>query len=178
MSFLAASVTRSLTDLARHVATQPSDQRNPLRSTPPSEISKCPWRSSPNTSASSCSTLAGRRRSVRARPTAPPPTCSLEVCCSQLSVAFTLLMSLLSTGTDVSSSIRALAAHRPDIFGAGSDEEVKRQQAEALAKSKAREMGVWDGHTATKDVITNRYQAGANFDEQIEALHRAKGLLG
>lgn len=81
-------------------------------------------------------------------------------------------------GTDVASSMRALAAHRPDIFSAGGDEEAKKRQAEALAKSKTREMGVWDGHSATKDAITNRYQTGANFDEQIEALHRAKGLLG
>lgn len=71
--------------------------------------------------------------------------------------------------------MRQLAAHRPDIFGTGGDEAAKIQ-AEALAKSKAREMGVWDGHTATKDSITNRYQAGANFDEQIEAMHRR--LLG
>ncbi|SCV73492.1 BQ2448_7418 [Microbotryum intermedium] len=87
---------------------------------------------------------------------------------------------LLPQGTDVSSSIRDLAAHRPDIFGAGADDEARRkqEQAEALARSKKRELGVWDGHTTTKDAITTRYQAGANLDEQIEALHRAKGLVG
>lgn len=73
-----------------------------------------------------------------------------------------------------------MAANRPDIFGsgqAGHDEEARRMQ-EAAAKSKAREKDVWDGHTATKDSVTNRYQTGANLDEQIEALHRAKGLIG
>ncbi|KDE04288.1 hypothetical protein MVLG_05246 [Microbotryum lychnidis-dioicae p1A1 Lamole] len=87
---------------------------------------------------------------------------------------------LLPQGTDVSSSIRNLAAHRPDIFGVGTDDEARRkqEQAETLARSKKRELGVWDGHTTTKDAITSRYQAGANLDEQIEALHRAKGLVG
>ncbi|KAK4046918.1 SF3a splicing factor complex subunit [Microbotryomycetes sp. JL201] len=86
---------------------------------------------------------------------------------------------LLPGGTDVASSIRELAAHRPDIFGgAANDEDVKRRQEELLAQSKAREAHVWDGHTATKDSVQNRYQANANFQEQIEALHRAKGLLG
>lgn len=83
------------------------------------------------------------------------------------------------TGTDVSASIRAIAAHRPDIFGAGSvDQNEEARLQEAVAKSKAREKLVWDGHSATKDSTTNRYQSGANLDEQIEALHRAKGLIG
>ncbi|KAM0791813.1 hypothetical protein ACM66B_004073 [Microbotryomycetes sp. NB124-2] len=86
---------------------------------------------------------------------------------------------LLPEGTNVASSIRDLAAHRPDIFGgAANDEDIKRRQEELLAQSKAREAHVWDGHTATKESVQNRYQANANFQEQIEALHRAKGLLG
>ncbi|GAA6060352.1 hypothetical protein JCM10212_004536 [Sporobolomyces blumeae] len=85
---------------------------------------------------------------------------------------------LLPEGTDVSASIRAMAAHRPDIFGDSlGDAELKRQ-AEALAKSKLREKDVWDGHAASRESITSRYQASANLDEQIEALHRAKHLVG
>ncbi|KAI5477585.1 splicing factor 3A subunit 1 [Pseudohyphozyma bogoriensis] len=84
---------------------------------------------------------------------------------------------LLPGGTDVSASLRALASHRADIFGTADDAEIKRQQEEAKLLSKAREAGVWDGHTATKEGITARYQAAANLDEQIEALHRTKGLL-
>lgn len=78
-------------------------------------------------------------------------------------------------GTDVVSSIRDLAAHRPDIFGTGNDEEIKKRQEELLAQSKAREANVWDGHTATKDAITSRYQANATLHEQFD---RAKGLGG
>lgn len=80
-------------------------------------------------------------------------------------------------GTDVSASIRAIAAHRPDIFGENIGEAEKRRQAEELAKSKAREKNVWDGHAASKETITMRYQQTANYDDQIAALHRAKGLL-
>jgi splicing factor 3A subunit 1 len=84
----------------------------------------------------------------------------------------------LLAGTDVSASIRALAAHRPDIFGTGTDDDARREaEAIASAQSKAREKVVWDGHTASKEAITNRF-AGASLDEQIEALHRAKGLVG
>ncbi|GAA5888121.1 hypothetical protein JCM5296_005441 [Sporobolomyces johnsonii] len=85
---------------------------------------------------------------------------------------------LLPGGTDVSASIRAMAAHRPDIFGDAGGEEELRRQAEQAAKSKQREKDVWDGHAASKETITMRYQQTANLDEQIQALHRAKGLVG
>ncbi|GAA5933234.1 Prp21p [Sporobolomyces koalae] len=85
---------------------------------------------------------------------------------------------LLPGGTDVSASIRAMAAHRPDIFGDSPGDKEFRRQAEELAKSRAREKDVWDGHAASRESITNRYQATANLDEQIEALHRAKHLVG
>jgi len=71
-----------------------------------------------------------------------------------------------------------MAAHRPDIFGDSPGDKEFRRQAEELAKSRAREKDVWDGHAASKESITNRYQATANLDEQIEALHRAKHLVG
>lgn len=80
-------------------------------------------------------------------------------------------------GTDVSASIRAIAAHRPDIFGEGGDEEEAIRQAAEVAKSRAREAQVWDGHAASKDSITLQYQQTADLSEQIKALHRSKGLL-
>ncbi|GAA5860880.1 hypothetical protein JCM3774_003173 [Rhodotorula dairenensis] len=80
-------------------------------------------------------------------------------------------------GTDVSASMRAIAAHRPDIFGENIGEAEKKRQAEELAKSRAREKNVWDGHAASKETTTMRYQQTANYDDQIAALHRAKGLL-
>ncbi|GAA6011681.1 hypothetical protein JCM10207_004207 [Rhodosporidiobolus poonsookiae] len=84
---------------------------------------------------------------------------------------------IMPGGTDVSASIRAIAAHRPDIFGEAGDEQERARQAAEVAKSKAREAHVWDGHAASKDSITLRYQQTADLSEQIEALHRAKGLV-
>ncbi|GAA5836800.1 hypothetical protein JCM3766R1_006268 [Sporobolomyces carnicolor] len=84
---------------------------------------------------------------------------------------------LLPEGTDVSSSIRAMAAHRPDIFGDSPGDKEFRKQAEELAKSRLREKDVWDGHAASRESITNRYQQNANLDEQIESIHRAKHVL-
>ncbi|GAA5908748.1 hypothetical protein JCM6882_008195 [Rhodosporidiobolus microsporus] len=85
---------------------------------------------------------------------------------------------IMPGGTDVSASIRAIAAHRPDIFGEGDDDEVERKkQAEEMAKSRAREAQVWDGHAASKESITLRYQQGADLTNQIQSIHRAKGLL-
>ena len=80
-------------------------------------------------------------------------------------------------GTDVSASIRAIAAHRPDIFGGDIGDAEKQKQAERVAQSKAREKNVWDGHAASKESITLRYQQTANFDEQIAAIHKSKGVL-
>ncbi|GAA6055623.1 hypothetical protein JCM3770_006730 [Rhodotorula araucariae] len=80
-------------------------------------------------------------------------------------------------GTDVSASIRAIAAHRPDIFGGDIGDVEKQRQAERVAQSKAREKNVWDGHAASKESITLRYQQTANLDDQITALHKAKGIL-
>ncbi|BGP49282.1 SF3a splicing factor complex subunit [Rhodotorula kratochvilovae] len=80
-------------------------------------------------------------------------------------------------GTDVSASIRAIAAHRPDIFGGDIGDVEKQRQAERAAQSKAREKNVWDGHAASKESITLRYQQTANLDDQIAALHKAKGIL-
>lgn len=51
-------------------------------------------------------------------------------------------------------------------------------EAEIKAKQREREKNVWDGHTASMDSTRERYQANANLDDQIAALHRAKGLTG
>ena len=36
---------------------------------------------------------------------------------------------------------------------------------------------VWDGHTASMDRATKLAQANITLDEQIEAIHKAKGLM-
>ncbi|KIJ44155.1 hypothetical protein M422DRAFT_228832 [Sphaerobolus stellatus SS14] len=83
----------------------------------------------------------------------------------------------LQKGADVVSSLKHLARTRVDIFGAEADEEKrKREEEEELAKRKEREKVVWDGHTATKAGTLDKFQSNVNFDEQIAAIHKAKGL--
>ena len=83
----------------------------------------------------------------------------------------------LQRGADVSSSLRNLARTRVDIFGAEEDEEQrKKEEEEERIRRREREKVVWDGHTATKDKTLDAFSTNVNIDEQIAALHRAKGL--
>ena len=83
----------------------------------------------------------------------------------------------LQRGADVDASLRNLARARVDIFGTEVDEEKrKKEEQEQLERRKEREKDVWDGHTASKDRTLDKYQATTNLDEQIAAIHRAKGL--
>ena len=83
----------------------------------------------------------------------------------------------LQSGANVESSLKSLARARVDIFGTEVDEE-KRKQEEQMeqAMRKEREKVVWDGHTASKDKTLDKFSSNVNFEEQIAAIHRAKGL--
>ncbi|KIJ17348.1 hypothetical protein PAXINDRAFT_162225 [Paxillus involutus ATCC 200175] len=83
----------------------------------------------------------------------------------------------LLRGANVVSSLKNLARTRVDIFGAEADEERrKKEEEEERERRKEREKVVWDGHTATKVSTLDKYSTNVNFDEQIAAIHRAKGL--
>ncbi|THH14717.1 hypothetical protein EW146_g5648 [Bondarzewia mesenterica] len=83
----------------------------------------------------------------------------------------------LLRGANVVSSLKNLARTRVDIFGAEADEERrKREEEEEKERRKEREKVVWDGHTASKANTLDKYSTNVNFDEQIAAIHRAKGL--
>ncbi|KAI0319830.1 Pre-mRNA splicing factor PRP21 like protein-domain-containing protein [Amylostereum chailletii] len=83
----------------------------------------------------------------------------------------------LQRGANVVSSLKNLARTRVDIFGAEADEERRKIEEEAeRERRKEREKGVWDGHTASKAGTLDKYSTNVNFDEQIAAIHRAKGL--
>jgi splicing factor 3A subunit 1 len=43
-------------------------------------------------------------------------------------------------------------------------------------KCKEREKVVWDGHTTSKANILDVFLTNVNFDKQIAAIHRAKGI--
>ena len=84
----------------------------------------------------------------------------------------------LQRGANVETSLRSLARARVDIFGTEADEEQrKKEEQEQLQRRKEREKDVWDGHTASKDKTLDKFQSSSNVEEQIAAIHRAKGLL-
>ncbi|EIW85252.1 hypothetical protein CONPUDRAFT_117951 [Coniophora puteana RWD-64-598 SS2] len=83
----------------------------------------------------------------------------------------------LLRGADVVSSLKNLARTRVDIFGAEADEERrKKEEEEERNRRREREKVVWDGHTASKVSTMDKYSTNVNFDEQIAAIHRSKGL--
>ena len=83
----------------------------------------------------------------------------------------------LQRGANVSSSLKNLARTRVYIFGAEEDEERrKKEEEEERLKRREREKVVWDGHTASKANTLDKFSTNVNFDEQIAAIHRAKGL--
>ncbi|TFK42905.1 Pre-mRNA splicing factor PRP21 like protein-domain-containing protein [Crucibulum laeve] len=83
----------------------------------------------------------------------------------------------LQRGANVVSSLKNLARTRVDIFGTETDEERrKREEEEERERRKEREKVVWDGHTASKANTLDKFSTNVNFDEQIAAIHRAKGL--
>lgn len=83
----------------------------------------------------------------------------------------------LQRGANVVSSLKNLARTRVDIFGAEQDEERrKKEEEEERERRKEREKVVWDGHTASKANTLDKFSTNVNFDEQIAAIHRSKGL--
>jgi splicing factor 3A subunit 1 len=83
----------------------------------------------------------------------------------------------LQRGANVASSLKDLARTRTDIFGAEADEERRKiEEEEERLRRKEREKVVWDGHTATKANTLDKFSTNVNFEEQIRAIHRAKGL--
>lgn len=85
---------------------------------------------------------------------------------------------MLNAGTDVVSTLRQIASKRTDIFSTTQEEEErkKKQAEEERIRKREREKAVWDGHTASALTVSERFQANVNLDDQIAALHKAKGL--
>ncbi|RUS25187.1 splicing factor 3A subunit 1-like protein [Jimgerdemannia flammicorona] len=87
---------------------------------------------------------------------------------------------LLQEGTDVAKILKNFSGYRSDIFGT-EEVEIGRKIGEIDEENKKkadREKVVWDGHTASINLATQRAAQGVSIDEQIAAIHRSKGLTG
>ena len=52
----------------------------------------------------------------------------------------------------------------------------EERKIEGALGRREREKVVWDGHTASKANTMDKFATSSNIDEQIAAIHRAKGL--
>uniref|UniRef100_A0A8C3AEU9 Splicing factor 3A subunit 1 n=1 Tax=Cyclopterus lumpus TaxID=8103 RepID=A0A8C3AEU9_CYCLU len=79
-------------------------------------------------------------------------------------------------GLDIESSLKQLAERRTDIFGVEETAIGKKIGEEEIQKPE--EKVTWDGHSGSMARTQQAAQANITLQEQIEAIHKAKGLVG
>ncbi|KAJ4922248.1 hypothetical protein JOQ06_019502 [Pogonophryne albipinna] len=77
-------------------------------------------------------------------------------------------------GLDIESSLKQLAERRTDIFGVEETAIGKKIGEEEIQKPE--EKVTWDGHSGSMARTQQAAQANITLQEQIEAIHKAKGL--
>ncbi|KAK7933855.1 hypothetical protein WMY93_004751 [Mugilogobius chulae] len=83
---------------------------------------------------------------------------------------------VFAPGLDIESSLKQLAERRTDIFGAEETAIGKKIGEEEIQKPE--EKVTWDGHSGSMARTQQAAQANITLQEQIEAIHKAKGLVG
>ncbi|KAJ8048110.1 Splicing factor 3A subunit 1 [Holothuria leucospilota] len=84
---------------------------------------------------------------------------------------------VFAAGGSIAENIKKLAERRTDIFGEG---DVETQIGKKIGEEEdpsAKQKVIWDGHSASMESTTRKAQANITIEEQIEALHKAQGLL-
>eukprot|EP00061_Rhincodon_typus_P018293 g47406.t1 len=76
---------------------------------------------------------------------------------------------------DIESSLKQLAERRTDIFGVEETAIGKKIGEEEIQKPE--EKVTWDGHSGSMARTQQAAQANITLQEQIEAIHKAKGLV-
>ncbi|KAI9012536.1 Pre-mRNA splicing factor PRP21 like protein-domain-containing protein [Phycomyces nitens] len=82
---------------------------------------------------------------------------------------------LLQEGTDVAKILKNFSGYRSDIFGA-EETEIGKKIAAAEEEAKKKQKVVWDGHSASINLATQRATQHMTIDDQIAAIHRSKGF--
>ncbi|KAJ3603644.1 hypothetical protein NHX12_028389 [Muraenolepis orangiensis] len=83
---------------------------------------------------------------------------------------------VFAPGQDIQSSLKQLAERRTDIFGVEETAIGKKIGEEEIQKPE--EKVTWDGHSGSMARTQQAAQANITLQEQIEAIHKAKGLVG
>ena len=84
-----------------------------------------------------------------------------------------------SSGVHIGDTLKQLAERRSDIFGVSAEEtligrKLGEEEEQALKKTPKE---VWDGHTASIERATKLAHSNITYEDQIKAIHKAKGLL-
>ena len=85
---------------------------------------------------------------------------------------------VFAIGNQIGDSLKQFSERRTDIFGAGDEETMigRKLGEEEEDVIKRDERAIWDGHTASVESTTKRIQANITIQDQIDAIHKAKGL--
>lgn len=81
-----------------------------------------------------------------------------------------------AAGSSIESSLKQFAERRTDIFGFG-DEEAAIGKKIGEEEKRRPEKVTWDGHTASMEAATRAARANITIEEQIQQIHKIKGLL-
>ncbi|XP_042894743.1 splicing factor 3A subunit 1 [Parasteatoda tepidariorum] len=79
-------------------------------------------------------------------------------------------------GTSIESSLKQFAERRTDIFGSGVEETAIGKKIGEEEKKRPEKV-TWDGHTASMEAATRAARANITIEEQIQQIHKIKGLL-
>jgi len=86
---------------------------------------------------------------------------------------------VFAEGVHIGDTLKQLAERRSDIFGVSAEETLigrKLGEGEEQALKKTPK-DVWDGHTASIERATKLAHSNITYEDQIKAIHKAKGLL-
>ena len=87
---------------------------------------------------------------------------------------------VFAAGGSIESSLKDLASRRTDIFGVGEDAALEAGIGKKMGEEDKRpdERVTWDGHSSSAEAAARQARANISLDEQIQQIHRTKGLIG
>lgn len=84
---------------------------------------------------------------------------------------------VFAEGVHIGDTLKQLAERRSDIFGIGAEETFIGQKLGEDDDAKKPTKEIWDGHTSSMERATKLAHSNITFEDQIKAIHKAKGLI-
>ncbi|CAG0922209.1 unnamed protein product [Notodromas monacha] len=80
-------------------------------------------------------------------------------------------------GIAIESTLKKFAERRTDIFGVGDEETQIGKKIGEESEQRRDDRVIWDGHSASMESATRAARANITFEEQLQEIHKAKGLV-